>query len=269
MKALLMNDELGAGNETAAAMNETEMPHEGETGDLLGALQQAFGGPGGAALATAAAGDGSIGQTLGGLSGAALGTVIGGPAGTAIGAMLGRAGGKLAESGIGAAVKNHKKKKNLNQRQRRILADGVAASKRTGDPAYDEEARLRVYNPVEYKKRRDAGRLPTQLSAMNRGARTSSNPPPAFERPIPPPEQPQPKPRLHFSKADIEAARERAQQERTETPPKTYQLQFSPDYVFPNGPNSSIGPSEAEVALARDEASEYNDTAAPQARPTP
>jgi len=272
MKALLMNDELGPGNETAAAMNETEMPQEGETGDLLGVLQQAFGGPGGAGLATAAVGDGSIGQTLGGLGGAALGTAIGGPLGTAIGGALGRAGGKLAEGAIGTAVKNHKKKKNLNQRQRRILADGVAASKRTGDPAYDEEARLRVYNPVEYRKRRDSGRLPTQISAMNRGARTSSNPPPAIERPIPPPEQMPPKPRFQFSKEDIEAARERAnqnQQQRTETPPRTYQLQFSPDYVFPNGANSSIGPSEAEVALARDEASEYNDTAAPQARPTP
>lgn len=268
MKALLMNDE-PITNETAAALVETEMPRDGETGDLLGTLQQVFGGPAGGALAGGLSGDGSLGQTLGGLGGAALGTAIGGPAGTALGGALGRAGGKLAEGMIRNAAKNKSKKKHLNAQEKRILAEGAANSQRTGDPAHAEEARLRVYNPVEYKKRRSAGRLPTQLSAAAKRARASSNPPPAIERPAPREEMPAmpPKPRLHFPKADIDAARERAQQERTETPPKTYHLASS--VSIPNGPNAMIEASEAEETLERDEALEYNDTAAPVARPTP
>ncbi|HRI71308.1 MAG TPA: LysM domain-containing protein, partial [Polyangium sp.] len=259
MKALLMNEELGTSSETAAATDETEMPREGETGDLLGTLKGMF---------ASAEGNGNMGQTIGGLGGAALGTAIGGPAGTAIGGALGRVGGQLAESAVRTVGKNKSAKRRLNQRERRMLAEAQALSQRTGDRAFLADAQLRVYNPVEYKKRRDAGQLPTQLSAAARNARAPSNPPPAAQRPAPAPPPPA-KQRMHFPKADIDAARERANQERTETPPKTYNLQFPPGYAFPYAPNASIEASDEEAALEDDEGRQYNDTAAPVARPTP
>lgn len=151
---------------------------EGETGDFFSSLASLFGGGGGGNGQASPAGGGGIGESLGAIGGGALGTFIGGPAGTAIGTTLGRLGGGLAEAGIRTLAapkpKPGKRPRQLTKKERKILADGELMTKRTGEPAYAEEARLRVHKPSEYRKRRDAGQLPTQIAAARKAAAQAS-----------------------------------------------------------------------------------------------
>ncbi|TKC90543.1 hypothetical protein [Polyangium fumosum] len=113
-------------------------------------------------------GGGGIGESLGAIAGAGLGTLAGG-AGASIGANLGKMAGGAMENLVRTQVKRKPKpgkpQRKLTKRERKILADGEQMTKRTGDPMYAQEARLRVYRPAEYKRKRDAGQLLSQIIA--------------------------------------------------------------------------------------------------------
>ncbi|MDI1484735.1 hypothetical protein [Polyangium sp. y55x31] len=133
-------------------------------------------------------GGGGIGESLGMIAGAGLGTLAGG-AGASIGANLGKMAGGAVENLVRTQVKKKpkpgKQQRQLTKRERKILADGEQMTKRTGDPMYAQEARLRVYRPAEYKRKRDAGQLLSQIIAVE-------SDPEAL------PEPPQRRPRLNF-----------------------------------------------------------------------
>lgn len=177
-RAITLNYEDDTGNPLDE--NDTAEPTEDDTGDFLQSLGSLFGGGGGGGLGSLLGGGGkggSLGASLGSLAGAGLGSLVG-PAGTAIGANLGKLAGGGVESLIrsGTARKPPPPKKTgrkISRRERKILAEGQEMSRRTGNPAYAEQATLRVHRPAEYKRRRAAGTLPLQRLAAAQAAQAS------------------------------------------------------------------------------------------------
>ncbi|MDI1437092.1 hypothetical protein [Polyangium sorediatum] len=189
--------------ETSGAPEEdTATPFDDDTGDffdtLIGGgaqlLSSVLGGGGGGG-SKPSGGGGGIGESIGAIAGAGLGTLAGG-AGASIGANIGKMAGGAVESLVRSQVakkkpptkkpRSGKPQRKITRRERKILADAEQMTKRTGDPMYVQEARLRVYHPAEYKRKRDAGLLLSQIIA---------------DEPEPEalPEPPQPKrPRLNF-----------------------------------------------------------------------
>ena len=179
--------------ETGGGADEEGATPFDDTGDffdtLIGGgaqlLSSIMGGGGGGAKPS---GGGGIGESLGMIAGAGLGTLAGG-AGASIGANLGKMAGGAVENLVRTQVKKKPKpgkpQRQLTKRERKILVDGEQMTKRTGDPMYAREARLRVYRPAEYKRKRDAGQLLSQLLA-------GESEPEAL------PEPPQRRPRLNF-----------------------------------------------------------------------
>ena len=161
MRALTLSSDTGSWD-TGDPESEAEAPG-GETGDIMQTLASLFGGGGGS---PASSGGGGLGQNLGMMAGAGLGTLVG-PAGTAIGAGLGKAAGAAVERLVKTQTTRvppprRGPKRACRRTSRRILANGEQMSKRTGNPAYAEEAALRVNRPAEYRRRQAAGTLPTQ-----------------------------------------------------------------------------------------------------------
>jgi hypothetical protein len=153
-----------------------------DTGDFL---QQLLGG--GTQVLSSVLGGGNgkpgqgIGAGIGALAGAGLGTLAGG-AGAGIGAALGKAAGGAVEKLVRTqtAKKKPAKKPAAKQpaqhpkrtrvptkRERKMLAEAEQKAKRTGQTKYVEEAHLRVYRPAEYKRKRDAGLLWSQVYEQN------------------------------------------------------------------------------------------------------
>ncbi|TKC99860.1 hypothetical protein [Polyangium fumosum] len=184
---------------SGAPEEETATPFDDDTGGFFDSLvsgggqllSSILGGGGGA---KPGGGGGGIGESIGAIAGAGLGTLAGG-AGASIGANIGKMAGGAVESLVRTQVGKKKPPKKsrpgkpqrqLTKRERKILADGEQMTKRTGDPMYVHEARLRVYRPAEYKRKRDAGQLLSQIMATD----------PETEA-LPEPPQPQ-RPRLNF-----------------------------------------------------------------------
>ncbi|MDI1442385.1 hypothetical protein [Polyangium sp. 6x1] len=167
--------------ETSGVPEEEGATPFDDTGDffdtLMGGgaqlLSSILGGGGGAKPS----GGGGIGESLGMIAGAGLGTLAGG-AGASIGANLGKMAGGAVENLVRTQVKKKPKpgkpQRQLTKRERKLLADGEQMTKRTGDPMYAQEARLRVYRPAEYKRKRDAGQLLSQIIAAESEAENTA-----------------------------------------------------------------------------------------------
>jgi len=104
-------------------------------------------------------------------------------------------GGGSGGAGIGGSLGATARKpaarppqqKRLTKHEQRILAEGEAQTRKTGNPAFAEEAKLRVYRPAEHKRRRAAGTLPSQQAKppnprRPRSGSSSPNRPPAAPR---------------------------------------------------------------------------------------
>ncbi|MRG98602.1 hypothetical protein [Polyangium spumosum] len=177
---------------SGAPEEETATPFDDDTsgffdtlisggGQLLSSI---LGGGGGAKPG------GGIGESLGAIAGAGLGTLAGG-AGASIGANIGKMAGGAVESLVRSQVAKKKPKKKprtgkpqrkITKRERKILVDAEQMTKRTGDPMYVQEARLRVYRPAEYKRKRDAGMLLSQIMASEAELDALPEPPPKRPR---------------------------------------------------------------------------------------
>ena len=219
-----------------------------DTGDFVQILSSFFGGGGGGR-----GGGGGIGGSLGTLAGTGLGSLFG-PAGATIGANLGKIGGNLIESAIQGATRKpparppQKQQKRLTKHEQKILADGAAQTRKTGNPAFAEEAKLRVYRPAEYKRRRAAGTLPSQQGQT--------------------PRTPPSTPRVRFPKPPPTGSA----QKPSSTPPPPSTRTRVPVPAAPPLPVDVAPPDEPELPdeEAWEEEEEYDDTGAPVAtRPNP
>lgn len=162
---------------------------EADTGDFLGTLAGLFGN---AANTPNLAGGGGAGKTLGGLGGASIATALGMPQFAPMASNAGSWLGGLAQQGIEGLTKpKPQKPRQLSRNERRIIDQGRAKAKQTGNEAFAQEAVLRVQRPAEYKRLRTLGKLPSQVPTPPKPA-----PAPAPAKPLPPPvvTQPQPAP---------------------------------------------------------------------------
>ncbi|UQA58594.1 LysM peptidoglycan-binding domain-containing protein [Polyangium aurulentum] len=245
--------------DTGSPNGEVEIPNE-DTGDFMQTLSSLFGGGGNSAGGNSPTG-GSLGEGLGALAGAGLGTLAGG-AGAGIGASLGRMAGGAVERLVGGAIapKPGQRQRRLSKRERKILADGQKMTQRTGNPAYAEEAALRVHRPAEYKRRRAAGTLPTRGLAAPPSTRPA--PPPPSTRPVPRPSRPPPSRPAPRPSVATQPARPPSQSPPSlPEPPPFYDGE--PGYEGEDG----YGGEHWDEAESMDE--EYNETAAPDPRPRP
>ncbi len=169
---------------------EGALPFEDDTGDFMSPLMgggaqllsSILGGGGGGGAKPG--GGGGIGESLGMIAGAGLGTLAGG-AGATLGANIGKMAGGAVENLVRTQVQKKPKparpgkpQRKLTKRERKLLADGEQMTIRTGDPMYAQEARLRVYRPAEYKRKRDAGMLLSQIMAVEPEPEALPEPPP-------------------------------------------------------------------------------------------
>jgi hypothetical protein len=145
---------------------------EADTGDLFGTLAGLFGG--GANAPNLAAGGGP-GKTLGGLGAASIATALGMPQFAPMAASAGSMLGGLAQQGIETLTKpKPPKPRQLSRNERRIIDQGRAKAKQTGNEAFAQEAVLRVQRPAEYKRLRTLGKLPSQAPATPQTCACSS-----------------------------------------------------------------------------------------------
>lgn len=160
---------------------------EADTGDLFGTLAGLFGGGGNAPNPAAGGGPG---QTLGGIGGASIATALGMPQFAPMASNAGSWLGGLAQQGIQGLTKpKPPKPRQLTRNERRIIEQGRAKAKQTGNEAYANEAVLRVQRPAEYQRLRKLGKLPSQLIQVKPVEQPAAPPKPA---PAPAPAKPSP-----------------------------------------------------------------------------
>jgi len=156
---------------------------EADTGDFLGTLAGLFGN---AANTPNLAGGGGAGKTLGGLGGASIATALGMPQFAPMASNAGSWLGGLAQQGIeGLSKPKPQKARQLSRNERRIIEQGRAKAKQTGNEAYSQEAVLRVQRPAEYKRLKTLGKLPSQAPPAKPAEPPKQAPIPA--KPLPPP----------------------------------------------------------------------------------
>jgi len=150
---------------------------EADTGDLFGTLAGLFGGGGNAPNPAAGGGPG---KTLGGIGGASIATALGMPQFAPMASSAGSWLGGLAQQGIQGLTKpKPKKPRQLTRNERRIIEQGRAKAKQTGNEAYANEAVLRVHRPAEYKRLQGLGKLPSQLIQVKPVEQPAAPPKPA------------------------------------------------------------------------------------------
>ena len=160
MKAVTLSYDMGGFDTADPASNASVLVDD--TGDVMNSL---LGDQ--TQIAEPNAETAGIGESLGMLAGAGLGSFIG-PAGTALGSGLGKiAGGaveRLVDTSTRKSPPSRPAQKRLSKNEMKILAEGEKMTQRTGNKAYAEDARLRVYRPAEYQRRRAAGWIHNHVS---------------------------------------------------------------------------------------------------------